>query len=345
VKLLQLQALRGLAATLVVLFHAQSVCPALAGAPSVSAALMGDFGRYGVDLFFVLSGFIIRYAEPAGGYVARDFFWRRVRRVVPIYWLLTLVAVGLGMGLSGSPDPELGHALRSFGFVSFLEGRQPLLYVGWSLEFEMFFYVTAAVLLLWRRDPWRELVIGFSALSAVGSALDLAQVTAHAHLREFFLDPLLLEFALGVELARLFRSGRFDVRIMSALVLAFVVTLVARWDQGGGRVVVAGLPAALLLAGAVALEKHGKSLFPAFLTRLGDASYSLYLVQVFTLSMFAKLGRFVLGEGSTEALVLVATLGTVVAGFVLHHVVEVPLGRMVSRRGRSESFAQVEAAG
>jgi peptidoglycan/LPS O-acetylase OafA/YrhL len=123
------------------------------------------------------------------------------------------------------------------------------------------------------------------------------------------------------------------------------VTLVAYWDQGGGRVVVAGLPAALVLAGAVALERRGKSLFPAFLTRLGDASYSLYLVQVFTLSAFAKLGRFVLGPSSAETLVWVATLGTVAAGVALHHAVEVPLGRMVSRRVRSGRFAQVEAAG
>ncbi len=344
-KLLQLQALRGLAATLVVLFHAQSVCPALAGAPSISAALMGDLGRYGVDLFFVLSGFIIRYAEPVGGYVAGSFFWRRIKRVVPIYWLLTAVAVGLGLCLQGSPDPGLWHVAQSFGFVSFLEGRQPLLYVGWSLEFEMFFYAVAALLLAKSRNPWQALVVGFASLAALGSALVLSGVTALPTLREFFLDPLLLEFALGVEVARVFRSGRFDVRSASALCLAFAVTLVAYWEKGGGRVVVAGLPAALVLAGAVTLEKRGKSLFPAFLTRLGDASYSLYLAQVFTLSAFAKLGLFVLGEGRAESLVWLATLGSVAAGFVLHHFVEVPLGRMVSRRMRFGRFAEAEAAG
>ncbi len=306
---------------------------------------MGDLGRYGVDLFFVLSGFIIRYAEPAGGYAAGSFFWRRLKRVVPIYWLLTAVAVGLGLCLRSSQDPELGHALRSFGFVSFLEGRQPLLYVGWSLEFEMFFYAACSLLLAQSRNPWQTVVIGFASLATLGSLLVLSGVTALPTLREFFLDPLLLEFALGVELARVFRDRRFDVRSVSALGLAFVVTLVAYWDQGGGRVVAAGLPAALLLAGAVALEKRGRSLFPAFLTRLGDASYSLYLVQVFTLSAFAKIGRFVLGDGNAEALVWLATLGTVAAGFVLHHVVEVPLGRMVSRRVRSDRFAQVETAG
>jgi peptidoglycan/LPS O-acetylase OafA/YrhL len=344
VKLLQVQALRGLAATLVVLFHAQSVCPPLAGTHSISAALMGDLGRYGVDLFFVLSGFIIRYAEPAGGYGASTFFWRRVRRVVPIYWLLTLVAVGLGLLLPGSPDPGLGHVVRSLGFVSFLEGRQPLLYVGWSLEFEIFFYVTAALLLVWRRDPWRELVLGFAALSAVGSALVLGGVSALPTLREFFLDPLLLEFALGVEIARVIRARRMHAWSAGALALSFLALLVARWPESGGRVVVAGLPAALLLAAVVALELRRKRALPGLLTELGDASYSIYLIQVFTLSAFAKLGRFMLGSASADLLIVVATLGTVAMGVLVHRVVELPLGRWVARWGRGMVLEQAEVA-
>src|SRR6478736_4471106 len=89
--------LRGLAALLVVVFHAQSVCPAYAEGTSASAAFMGQFGSYGVDLFFVLSGFIIRHTEPAQGHAAQAFLWRRFCRIAPVYWLLTLLAVCLAV--------------------------------------------------------------------------------------------------------------------------------------------------------------------------------------------------------------------------------------------------------
>lgn len=335
-KLFQVQVLRGLAALLVVLFHAQSVCPGLVGSSSASAAVMGRFGSYGVDLFFVLSGFIIRYAEPADGYEPRAFLWRRVCRVLPVYWLLTLVAVALGfvfVRTSGTPAPDLLLAAKSLGFVSFSTGRQPLLYVGWSLEFEMFFYLATAAFLVASRSPWRAVTVGFSLLSALGSALVLAHVEALRELREFFLDPLLLEFALGVLLGHAFRTRALDRVAAFAVALGFVATLVARWDSYGGRVVVAGLPAALLLWIALVGERRGSFRAPRALVELGDASYSIYLLQVFTLSAFAKAGRFVFGTTNADLLVVFATLGTVLAAWAFHRLVEAPLVRLVQRAG------------
>ncbi len=349
-KLLQLQVLRGLAALLVVLFHAQSVCPGLVGSPSASAAVMGRFGSYGVDLFFVLSGFIIRYAEPVGGYEPRTFLFRRICRVLPVYWLLTLVALCLGFVFShtsGTPEPDLLLVARSLGFVSFANGTQPLLYVGWSLEFEVFFYLATFAFLFLSRSPWRAVTVTFSLLTALGSALVLGRVEALRELREFFLDPLLLEFALGVFLGHAARTREVDVLAASSLVLGFVTTLVARWDGHGGRVIVAGLPAALLLWTALVCERRGLLRAPRVLVELGDASYSTYLLQVFTLSAFGKLGLSLWGTASSDVLVMFATFATVGAGVAFHRFVEAPLVRLSLRAGarlRSTSLLDVAAS-
>jgi peptidoglycan/LPS O-acetylase OafA/YrhL len=328
-KLEHLQVLRGIAATMVVLFHAQGMCPAYAGAQSISGMLMGRSGGYGVDLFFVLSGFIIRYAEPDAGYEPWAFIRKRVARIVPVYWLLSLAVLGLRWvvpQLHNSAPPSTSFVLKSLFFVSFTEGTQPIVFVGWSLEYEMLFYLAAFALLAIGRAPWKWLVIAFSMCGAAGALLAVSMTSPASH---FFFNPIILEFALGVQLASYVRTNRVD--LVSSAVLAAALLIVGWVNRAswGGQVIVAGVPAAVLVGVFARLDQRGTSRAPSFLVRMGDASYSTYLLQVFLLSAAGKVAKRVFGTANPDVLVVVVTAFTIGAGLLFYRWVEHPVTRRI----------------
>ncbi len=328
-KLEHLQVLRGIAATMVVLFHAQGMCPAYAGSQSISGMLMGRSGGYGVDLFFVLSGFIIRYAEPEAGYEPWTFIRKRVARIVPVYWLLSLAVLGLRLvvpQLHNSVPPSASFVLKSLSFVSFTEGTQPIVFVGWSLEYEMLFYLAAFALLAVGRAPWKWLVIAFSMCGAVGALLAVSSASPFSH---FFLSPMLLEFALGVQVASHARTKRVDVVSSVALAAALLVVGWANRTTWGGQVIVAGVPAAALVGFFARLDEKGTRRAPSLLVRIGDASYSTYLLQVFLLSAAGKVAKRVFGTVNPDVLVIFVTAITIGAGLLFYRWVEHPLTRRI----------------
>lgn len=344
-KLQLLQVLRGFAATMVVLFHAQGLAAAYAEAPSLSGQIMGSSGGYGVDLFFVLSGFIIRYTEPLEGYLPGPFLRRRVARIVPLYWLSMLAVIALRWTvphLHNGPPPAFDLLLRSLIFAAFTDARFPLVYVGWSLEYEMVFYVTSALLIAWTANPWRWLVVAFSLLGATGS---LAHPDSLSPTLTFLSNPIVLEFALGAQLASTLRTRRLDLWPIGFLGLALVV-VAASGSALGIRVLVAGVPSTALVATCAQLELNRPNLaVPGILVRLGDASYSIYLGQVFLVSATGKVVLRVLPAIQADLLVLLATLFSCVGGLLAYYCVERPLTRVATRwvtgRARPKQTAPV----
>ena len=193
-KLERVQILRLAGAAAVLAFHAAGMLANDRPEPGTPWPL--GYGYLGVDLFFVISGFIIHLTTRARERDWRLFLTRRIARVVPLYWLCTLAIAALTVLLQrGLPDA--GHLLRSLLFLVWTEGpgRTPLVYLGWSLEYEMFFYFLAAAALAVSARPWR-LILPLLALLVGSSALPgSAAILPMAH---FFTNPLLLEFTFGV---------------------------------------------------------------------------------------------------------------------------------------------------
>src|SRR3954447_11584992 len=170
--LVHIQVLRFVAAVAVVAFHVLGVAPDGYKVPESAISFVVSYGGRGVDLFFVISGFIIFYATHAAGLTPAEFLHRRVARIVPLYFVViaavTLLAVTLPATF-GAPDwytPR--HILKSLAFIAFTDGDMPVVYVGWSLEYEMFFYLAAGLLMALTRDPWRNMVVVFAALAIAG---------------------------------------------------------------------------------------------------------------------------------------------------------------------------------
>src|SRR4051794_10808678 len=188
--LVYIQILRFLAAAAVVAFHAMGVAPDGFKVAESAIAFLLSHGGHGVDLFFVISGFIIFYATHSANLTPAEFLRRRVERIVPLYFFVIAAVTTLALALPatfGTPDWfTLRHILKSLAFVAFTDGEMPVVYVGRSLEYEMYFYLVVALLMALTRDVWRNIVVAFSVIAIVGQ---IPGVGAALGNYAFFADP------------------------------------------------------------------------------------------------------------------------------------------------------------
>ena len=338
-----LQVLRAVAALMVVLHHAELSLVLGFDLPRTHALLVGSAG---VDVFFVISGFIMLVSsrrlvgQPGGG---TTFLKRRLIRIVPLYWAVTTIYV-----LAVLLVPQALHRTVSYGsmLASYLfwphlnhDGTMhPALVVGWTLNYEMFFYVLFALAVTLPRKTAVRAVIGGLAATVV-----LAGVAGHAFPPlAFWGEPIVLEFAAGIVLGLAYERG---IRVPRWLAAAAIVAVVAAfaWQIGRPipgswpRLLVFGLPS-LILVGAVVLAAPSASSrpLPRALVFLGDASYSLYLVHFLALTatrLIAKRLGFMPTSILEEALFIAAsTAAAIVAAIVSYLVFERPVTRWLRAR-------------
>ena len=335
--ILTLQYLRGIAALMVVMVHLQT-----------QVERMGYQGPWpewmfsGVDIFFVLSGFLMwsTTADRAAG--TWDFWKRRLVRIVPLYWAVTSFAVAVLLAapqLMQSTRFGLWNVIASYLFVFMPNpaGRmEPVVVVGWTLNYEMLFYLVfglALVLPAARR---------FWAVAAVlgGLVLAGAVVPAQNPWWAAYTSSIMLEFVFGMALA--WWHARSAVQPARAaigwlLLCAGFLALAAanRWAPDAPRALAQGLPAMAIVAGALLLERTNALQRQRWLEFLGDASYSLYLSHPIVLSAFAqvwrKLGLAAL-PGGVAAFGIAAVLACIAVGALLYLGLERPLVRFFRRR-------------
>ena len=190
-------------------------------------------GFVGVDVFFVISGFIIATTTrgQAGVEAAGAFLWRRFRRVAPIYWLLSLPIL-IGMARGGTLSPEVASATFLFWPFSGLEMTFPALGPGWTLCFEMLFYAGFGLAMAGGRRVGWGLIGAYAAMLAAGLVLA-------APVLRFWGAPIILEFLLGVGIASVWR---FAPRGLALWAVGLAVAVPARAlfpDQAGPGVLAA----------------------------------------------------------------------------------------------------------
>jgi exopolysaccharide production protein ExoZ len=331
--LIYIQILRFFAALAVVAFHVLGAPPKGFEVPESALTFALSYGGRGVDLFFVISGFVIFYATHASKLTPAEFLRRRVERIAPLYFFVIFAVTMLAVTLPatfGTPDWYTSrHILKSLAFISFTDGDMPVVYVGWSLEYEMYFYLATALLMALTRDVWRNIVVMFSVIAVLGQ---LPGVGAALRNYAFFTDPMILEFVLGVIVGYVFVNGRIGWPMPVAAACAIAAVLVS---DPTSRIIVSGVPAACLVAAAAwASRKRVDPSWPErALARLGDASYSIYLAQVETVSLasVAVVGLF---PAIPPMLLLIVTSCIVSAlGLALNILVERPLLKLCRRLG------------
>ncbi len=204
-KLQTLEALRAFAALLVVLFHTQSVFRSAPG--HIPFGYWSEAGDRGVDLFFVLSGFIITHVHRADiGRPDRiwNFTFNRIARVYPFLWCMTALAVALyTSGFGGAEKAyKLAPAAIAASLLLLPQDHLPLVNVSWTLTYEMFFYCLFGVLILSRRTGlW--LICVWQAATLAMFAFDI-----HLGLAGYYARIVSLEFGVGIVCALLFERFR-----------------------------------------------------------------------------------------------------------------------------------------
>jgi exopolysaccharide production protein ExoZ len=286
----------------------------------------------------VISGFIMLYVhrddfEKPDAYL--NFVTKRLLRIVPIYWLLTTIAVAL---LIFAPQLFATHynaidlpwIAGSYLFVPVAPpggSATPVVGVGWTLNYEMLFYaVFAGALLLPRRLGLQVVCMCFGSLVAVGTLL-----RPTSPLLGFVTNWLLLDFLMGIAIAwwvltggRLSRAARY-IFFLSGVACLAATTVWTPPEEGPLRFLLWGIPAALIvLAMCGARVPDGR--VGKLASLLGDASYSIYLFQFFALPAWARAMRAVQAEAITfDVNVLILTILVTVSGVACWFLLERPL--------------------
>lgn len=279
-----IQYLRAIAALLIVYQHAREFIP------EHFTNLKYFNGECGIDIFFVISGFIMTLT--ATGAAPRDFLLRRLTRIAPLYWLFSVLAVALffvARPLAGNIDVTVQTLVMSLLFIPHESLTHPgkiwpILPQGWTLMYEMFFYVTFA-LLLFLPVHKRIVVIGLAylGLAGLGVLLPLTNIPVVYVLT----NPILLEFVGGMVVGHLsLRKRQLPFLIGTVLLVTGTGWLVVECFSETPRLFVRGVTAFMIVLGAVSMEKRREVLKIGFLRLLGDSSYSIYLSHLFMLQIF-----------------------------------------------------------
>ncbi len=344
-----IQVLRALAAYMVFLLHFSIYLrPVAPGAASIG------IGAAGVDIFFVISGFIMVATTMGRRTTPLAFLLKRIARLVPVYWFVTLVIVLLvmvGFRPIGVLEIRPSYVVQSLLFIPFMRGEfvEPLNSVGWTLNYEMFFYVVFAALLVVRSDGWR-----IAGLVAVLVGLGLSSLADPAGLlARYYTRPIVIEFALGAVLgyaymltldrpAAAWRLPGYG--LIAAGVLLLVASEVVAQHLAVQiellafpRPLVWGTSGLLIVAGALAAERSGAVWRSRVLIQQGNASYSIYLVHNLVLHTAFKIaGAIGLGGIAGVAVIFVLAFGTTcVLGMLLYRWVELPMNQGLRSAFRS----------
>jgi exopolysaccharide production protein ExoZ len=306
-----IQALRALAATLVILFHTK----------------VFNSGYAGVDIFFVISGFIM--GTVGGGERPREFFLLRLIRIVPLYWSVTLAMCVLSLipGLFRTFAFDVTSLVKSILFIPYSDPTGhiwPLVVAGWTLNYEMFFYLIFTI----------GLVLGMPRLFS--SMVILLLVTLgltiqfNAAFARTYTDPILLEFVAGMLLSWIpwlrgfwLGVGQLALGLGGLIFIAF-----GHVEPGDGisRLIWLGLPCFALVSGALALERGADWPHLKYLIVLGDASYSLYLLHGFIVRIFERLPHI---HPAVNAIVVIVL--SCIAAVVCYRFFELPTMRLLRR--------------
>jgi peptidoglycan/LPS O-acetylase OafA/YrhL len=341
-KLRSLEMVRALAALLVVLFHTETIFLKSGHTPfhGLFAA-----GNRGVDLFFVLSGFIIAYVHHGDlGRPSRlaHYLFNRVTRIYPAAWVMTALALGIyTLGFGGAAKAaKLDPAAIVASFMLVAQHGPPLVNVTWTLTYEIFFYAIFAFAIL-------DLRIGMVLLVAwqVAAAI-VALCGIHLGFGGYYLRSICLEFSLGLGCA----WWLLRVTPSRHIWASWVVLALGLLGFGAGMAlnsVISWAPtfcavgAAAMILSLVRLEQAARIKVPPVLVRLGGASYAIYIVHYSVITFLAALILRKLHLPVTDLLCLLCAAIGIGCGLAFDYVIDRPIQRGLRRwrKGRRPALA------
>lgn len=343
-RVLSIQYLRAFAAILVAFFHC------------FANSLAGPFGFvsthafWGVDIFFVISGFVIWRTSEGKPFDGVAFARKRLTRIYPMFWIALTVWILVRLLVPdhmGGADINAATVFSSYALLPHFHAVEttkvwPILVPGWTLQLELFFYAVFALIAVMATRRSAALIAGALACCVLaGFVLHPTNALGITATR-----PLLLEFAAGVILAANYRSiCKWPSWLGCGLILAACASLLmfsGADDADGQRVFSYGIAAAMLVTGALVLERYIRQHGSRLLETLGDASYSIYLLHSLVIGFVAVCWKRLCLPATPSGIALyvsTAVLLSAGAGVVSWFFIEKPILRLLSRRRGSPAGA------
>lgn len=328
-----IQIMRGIASILVVLLHIS-----IKGAQYGNGALKGfSIGGSGVDLFFIISGYIMCVSTASRLLTSYQFILLRIKRIMPLYWLVTTVGLAIYLYNPKLVNTSGGETSIWASYVLFPNGKKFLNSNGWTLSYEFFFYFIFAVTI--HKGTYKALQVSsiiLSILAVIGLCANYDGI-----LFNFSTNILYLEFVFGMGCFYFFnrKTVRLDPKygIVFCLLGSLLLVLEAFYkvpDQEKWRGFFWGIPMLSIFIGLLSLEhliQRSRSVVRDLLLEIGNSSYSLYLVHPFVLSGTAMgLKHFGMASNPWLFAIILLTL-SVVIGHLVYLYIERPLTSLIKR--------------
>jgi exopolysaccharide production protein ExoZ len=333
-KLVGVQYLRAIAALMVAYYHLIDQIPAYSHELSFARAVTSRRLPGGVDIFFVISGFIMYFTGRKLS--AGEFAWRRLARIVPLYWVLTLAVCGLALAdgaMLHRTDVTVEYAAKSMLFIPYTNPVQsgflfPLLVPGWTLNYEMAFYALFALGLLLPRYRMRFVVGVLGLLVASGVILRQPEMLS---ISGFYTSGILSLFAAGMILGWACTRGALRVPrwLCGSLLLAGCWGLLTDWEPVASDRWAEFASATAIVVAVVAWEQRFGMPQWRLPLLIGDASYSIYLAHLFAFGMVRSAWKH--ADGPAWAFAMIAMSAAIVLALVTYHAVERPSLRLLKR--------------
>jgi exopolysaccharide production protein ExoZ len=344
--LTNIQFLRAVAAYLVVFVHLSELLP-----ETPITTFLHNTGYSGVDLFFVISGFIMVYTTSRKKVSASQFLLNRIKRIVPLYYLVTFFVFGIAITfpfILQNTSPDFYVLLKSLAFVPFEKspGRiYPLYFLGWTLNYEMFFYLIFALSL----SLWYEMRVTLCATIILGLVLFGLYIRHSSNvILYFYSQPIMLDFSLGMILGLLRDQLSTAMRRISALpwltlsigivslstASSFLPIAPSFYAPPTNTFVTFGLPAALIVMTAIGLDDIRTRGQPwRFFQEIGNASYSIYLTHFFIVGALTAFANHIHLPPTLRIILALITLSlTAIFGICLYRFFELPIISILTRR-------------
>lgn len=316
--------MRGIAAVMVVIFHAVSFMVIY---KNYDSPIPHYILATGVDIFFVISGYLMVKTTDKYKNSRLDwklFLYKRLTRIAPMYWLIT-IAISTAILYKPSISEkqiDIAFFIKSLLFIpTYIPGsdvQSTILPVGWTLVYEMFFYITFATLTAVNYKAGLTILIAFFFF------LCFSHKIMDNYYLSLYSNPIILEFIFGALVAKL--PTLDPKKSLAVLAIGFSALLVGSYIDGQDlemRVISAGLGAAIIIYGASGLTTAKPLKLPS---ALGDASYSIYLTHMYII----KVGAKVLPASLLSCAAL--SILSILIGYLIYRTVERPIQNIFTKR-------------
>jgi exopolysaccharide production protein ExoZ len=314
-KITNIQGLRAIAVLLVLFSHLIRVEEKYSEDQWLPSLLLN--GISGVDLFFVISGFIMVLTTTgmrSGLPNAAFFLYKRASRIFPVYIFYTTLVLGLAILKPSWVNSGAEYDLLSSYFL-LPSSYPPLLAVGWTLIHEMYFYYVFFIILFFSEKLLLPLLLLWAIIVFLGNVL----FEVSNPFLKLAVSPLTYEFIGGALIALLYERWKPNLNfyvasfvICLSFVAMFYLGQVYTFNEGAqpsgmARVLIYGIPSLVILFLVVNVEAAGK-VFPSWFAKIGDASYSTYLTHVLVLSVAGRIWSQLSFDGAFDNAVIIIIL-------------------------------------